>query len=136
MSDLSRIIARIAEIEKAQAAFALELDELRVAQRVLARLGAQSDMQPASPKTPRAATTKALFVDILRDNPEPWMTANQVRERASFLKGSDIPMGTVSPTLTDLKNDGLVVRDGLKVALAERIKLNGASQAEAQEAPL
>ncbi len=34
-------------------------------------------------------------------------------------------MGTVGPTLSNLKNDGVIVREGFKIALAERLKENG-----------
>ncbi len=63
------------------------------------------------------------------------MIANEVRAKASELKGTEIPMGTVSPTLTDLKNAGLIVRDGMRVALASRVlKDNEAPTTEAVEA--
>lgn len=138
MSDLSQIIARIAEIEAAQASMATELEELTVARRVLVRLGGhvvQSVPIAQQPKLPRAGTTRDLFLEVLRANEPPWMTANEVRAKASELKGTEIPMGTVSPTLTDLKNAGLIVRDGLRVALASRVlKDNEAPTTEAVEA--
>lgn len=138
MSDLSRIIARIAEIEAAQALMATELEELTVARRVLVRLGGhavQSVPVAQQPKLPRAGTTRDLFLEVLRANEPPWMIANEVRAKASELKGTEIPMGTVSPTLTDLKNAGLIVRDGMRVALASRVlKDNEAPTTEAVEA--
>ena len=48
---------------------------------------------------------------------------------SAHLKGSDIPMGTVSPTLTDMKNTGTLIRDGLKVAWIERVKREGEAKA-------
>lgn len=138
MSDLSRIVTRIAEIETAQASLAAEFEELTIARRVLVRLGGNappSAPMANQPRLPRAGTTRDLFLEVLRTSDSPWMTANEVRAKASELKGAEIPMGTVSPTLTDLKNAGLIVRDGMKVALASRVRNNNeASTAEAAEA--
>ena len=136
MSDLSRIIARIAEIEAMQASLATELEELTVARRVLVRLGG-GDAAPPIPivqqaKMPRPGTTRDLFLEVLKGNDPPWMVANEVRSKASELKGVEIPMGTVSPTLTDLKNAGLIVRDGMKVALASRVHRNNEAPALAE----
>jgi hypothetical protein len=130
-------MARIAEIEAMQTALATELEELTVARRVLMRLG--GNVRPSAPvvqqpKMPRPGTTRDLFLEVLRANDPPWMVANEVRSRASELKGAEIPMGTVSPTLTDLKNAGLIVRDGMKVALASRVPKSNEAPAQA-EAP-
>ena len=126
---LSRIIARIAEIGRLQADLTVELDELRIAKRVIARFNSTRPQDEL--RNRRTGTTKALFADVLRTNDEPWMTANEIRKKASVLKGQEIPMATVSPTLTSLKNDGLLVRDGLKVALVERTKRVKAPDADA-----
>lgn len=67
-------------------------------------------------------TAKALFLSVMRQSPESWMTANEIQERATAIKGQEVPMGTVSPTLSLMKNEGLIVRRGLKVALVDRAK--------------
>ena len=83
----------------------------------------------------RSLTSRAIFLSVLRQSDNPWMTANEIQERASAIKGQDVPMATVSPTLSNLKTTGLIVRDGLKVALAERFNENGAHGDNATSAP-
>lgn len=74
----------------------------------------------------RALPTRALFMSILRQSENPWMTANEIQERASAIKGQEVPMATVSPTLSNMKNVGVIRREGLKVALTERLNENEA----------
>jgi hypothetical protein len=143
MSDLSRIIARIAEIKTIQAGLSTELEELAITQRVLTRLGAAANaaprmaQSPSPQRKPRAGTTRDLFLEVLAQNADPWMTAGEVRSKALASRGTEIPMGTVSPTLTDLKNARLIVREGMKVALASRVLNNSeASTAETVEASM
>lgn len=136
MSDLSRIIARIAEIEAAQRGLSDELGELTVARRVLMRLSGSEAPPRATatqqPKMPRPGTTRDLFLEVLRTTDHAWMLASEIRSKVSELKGAEIPMGTVSPTLTDLKNVGLIVRDGMRVALASRVSQNKEAPALAE----
>lgn len=84
---------------------------------------------------PRAKTNKDAILLALKIASDVWMTANELRERASKLKAKDIPMATISPTLSNLKNDGVIVRDGFKVALASRLNENGAVNGLPQTAP-
>lgn len=124
-----------------------QLADLDIAERIVRRFGRETlDQRPgdvemddllrrakveeAAPSAiaalvERALTSKAVFLSVLRQSANPWMTANEIQERASAIKGQDVPMATVSPTLSNLKNAGLIVRDGLKVALAERLNENG-----------
>lgn len=94
------------------------------------------------PDNRRPVTTKSLMLSVLRDAPSVWMTSDELRDRVTALKGEDVPMGTIGPTLSNMKNEGVIVREGFKVALAERHHENRASdgnQAEdaldAEEAP-
>ena len=80
----------------------------------------------------RVVSLKRLFVQILESSPTPWLTSNEIRERASNIKGADVPMSSVSPTLTDLKKDRIIVRDGLKVALASRVLGNNEASARTE----
>ena len=119
------------EFESRLAGIAGELAELDEAEEVVKRFGEQGDDSdiPAEieqeqlplPSVSRAKTTKDALLLALRFSSEPWQTANELRVRAIQLKGAVIPMATVSPTLSNLKNNGLIVRDGQKVALASRI---------------
>jgi hypothetical protein len=94
--------------------------------------------QPPSPKDervrlrrrrPRQNTTAALIVDVLRTSTTAWRTANEIQEEVGQRKGQPVPMSTISPTLSDMKAKGLIVRDGLKVALKERVGATGAALA-------
>lgn len=150
-SSLHSVIARLAEIERLQSQMAAERDELLIAKRVLERLEKNPPQRPLPPPPPpphrplvffapmmgepsRPPRLAEFFLKTLQDADPPWMTANEVQVAASTLKGSEIPMSSVSPTLTDLKNKGLVARDGLKVALATRVQTIGAPASEPTEA--
>ena len=66
---------------------------------------------------------KMMFVECN----EEWWTANEVQQHLSLIKGREVPMSSVSPTLTKMKDNGIIVRRGLKVALVERAKTNEAA---------
>lgn len=109
-----------------------DIDELDAAEAFVARFGHEDadDAEPLTdhdaklpfPPVIRAKTTKDALLLALKMSTEPWLTANELRVRAIGLKGTEIPMATVSPTLSNLKGDGLILRDGHKVALATRIR--------------
>jgi hypothetical protein len=136
---LSSIRRRKAALEDERAELELRvseisdfIDELDEAEALVKRFG-DEDMDSVEPinkteaKLPfppviRAKTTKDALLLALKVSTEPWLTANELQVRAMGLKGTEIPMATVSPTLSNLKNDGLILRDGNKVALATRIR--------------
>jgi hypothetical protein len=37
----------------------------------------------------------------------------------------DIPMASISPLLSDMKSNGIIIRNDMKVALASRLNENG-----------
>lgn len=124
-----------------------QIADLDVAERIVQRFGQSAhDPRPKAfemddllqganiePKTSevvkvlveRKLTTKALLQSVMRQADNPWMTAVEIRDRASFIRGGTVSMAVISPALTNMKNDGLIARDGLKVALVERLKENG-----------
>lgn len=135
-----------------------QLVDLEVAERIVRRFGKQTDdakpseneiddllvrVDPRPRQRPDGASTtagtgntltsRALVSAVMRQSNSVWMTANEIQERASAIRGSDVPMGTVSPTLSLMKNDGLIARDGLKVALVERLNENGDAPAEPED---
>lgn len=133
-----------------------QMADLEVAERIVLRFGqAASDQRPsdddiadllgdvAVEQKPTIArlningvlTTRSLIISVLRQSPDSWMTANEISERASSIKGRDVPLATVSPALSLMKNDGLIVRDGLKVTLAERLKENGLQSGSPPRSP-
>lgn len=158
---LSSIRARKAELNRTIGEAQAQLADLDVAERIVLRFGeASGDTRPSldtmddllvrakvEMPTPKSKTHGALadrplkindlFQSVLRQSAEIWMTANEIQERASAIKGQEVPMGTVSPMLSIMKSKGVIVRDGLKVALAERLNDNGEALASpsADEAP-
>lgn len=155
---LSAIRAQKATLSRVILDAQTQLAELDIAERIVRRFGQETpDIRPDDqamedllrrakveepappihePVVERALTSKALFLLVLRQSPDPWMTANEIQERATTIKGQDVPMATVSPTLSNMKNDGLIVREGLKVALASRInEIGNALMQEFQELP-
>jgi hypothetical protein len=67
-------------------------------------------------------TLEELIILLFTHCVDPWWTAQEVQENLSLVKGKEVPMASVSPTLTNMKNKNLLVRDGLKVALPAAIK--------------
>lgn len=65
-------------------------------------------------------TMGALILKVLEESGAVWLTANEVQERLSDLMGEHVPIKNVSPKLSDLKDRGLIVRNGLRVALKSR----------------
>ena len=122
----------MAELEFRLSEISDSLDELSDAEAVVKRFGDEDEVGIESvivpeaklpfPPAIRAKTTKDALLLALKVSTEPWMTANELQVRASSLKAAEIPMATVSPTLSNLKNAGLIVREGHRVALATRIK--------------
>jgi len=76
----------------------------------------------------RAMTNKAFIWEVLNQAPTPWLNANQIQERASKLKGEQIPMSSVSPMLSEMKEEYLE-RDNMLVALKTRLNENGEAEA-------
>ncbi len=60
------------------------------------------------------------IIKTLETSENPWLTAAEIQEHASAIKGSKIPMSSISPGLTELKNESLIVRRGFLVALVTR----------------
>lgn len=123
--------------------------ELQTAQRVLAdldkaeelvrRFGGDEGTLPLMERAPqldrfehrvaisgRKLRLNELIVEAMRSIEPVWTDAVAIQEEASRIRGSDVPMGSISPTLTVLKDQGVLERNGMKVALKER--LNNADQ--------
>lgn len=75
----------------------------------------------------RKGTNKAYIWDALRLSNQPWLDANEVQSMASTLKGEEIPMATISPTLSNMKGE-YIEREGLRVALKIRLNENGEAE--------
>jgi hypothetical protein len=87
---------------------------------------AASEEESTLVKTVRAElkgneTLKELIVLLLDTCTEDWWTANEIKDHLSDVTGRDIPISSISPTLTVMKDAGILVRTGHNVALASRI---------------
>lgn len=76
--------------------------------------------EPIGPYKPD--TTKHYIWQCLKNSQNRWLTAVEIRRIASRAKGEDIPMSSISPMINAIMKQGHIVRDGLKVALKERIE--------------
>ncbi|MER9116695.1 hypothetical protein NKH93_08730 [Mesorhizobium sp. M0954] len=145
---LSDVAARREQLEAEIEERKLELSELAVAERVLRRLGEYTPSVRASqtvpgvtlnslprhvlPPPPLSSKVENYTVDPARESVESlilivlgasdkvWWTANQLQVEVSALKGVEVPMSTISPTLSMMKGAGKIVRDGMRVADPKR----------------
>jgi hypothetical protein len=123
----AQINKRRHELAQEDRALTAEDQELVVAERVLERLGGTVPPRPSQPEwaltrpPPENATLEQLLGYLLEGKIDPWATSNQLQEALTLLKKREVPMSSVSPTLTSMKDKGIIVRDGLKVALKTRI---------------
>lgn len=67
-------------------------------------------------------TLEQLTLLLFRNCSDLWWNANEIQDHLQKLKGKEVPMGSISPMLTAMKNAGIIVRNGHSVALAERAK--------------
>ena len=72
----------------------------------------------------RPETNKYYIWQCLQKSQNRWLTAVEIRRIASHAKREEIPMSSISPMINAMMKEGHVVRDGLKVALKERVKTN------------
>ena len=102
------------------------LGDLEAAERVLQFLSTFGSTQPEthpwtfSQRNPfRPASAKAYIWEALDLSTTPWLTTNEVQRSASKLKGREIPMSTIQPALSDMR-DKHVERRGRLVAPKSR----------------
>lgn len=88
------------------------------------QMGATERRKPRRSKKKRKNSAEAHILTVLADSNTIWWTANEIKSALDLKTGKDIGMSTISPTLTAMvRRSRVLVRDGLKVALAERAKL-------------
>ena len=147
---LSDVAARSEQLEREIEERRLELSELAVAARVLRRLGEYAltpdatidsvprrtppvpppvhPVPPIPPKfdayavDPTKESVESLILIVLGASRKAWWTANELQAELSRLKGTEVPMSTISPTLTNMKNNGKIHRDGFRVADLNRVR--------------
>ena len=114
-----------------------EADDFNTALDVLAKISPDTDVAaqtkaaptphywggspPAAPS--RSAPIYQRILNLLQESEQMWWTANQIQE-ALEAKGDIIKMTSISPNLSRLKDSGDIVRDDLKIALANRMSQN------------
>ena len=145
---IAHVRARREEVMREMEALRAELTELDVAERVLTRLamtqpGSSADLMlfgvaastvvlPPIEQTPhqRAKGTleEMIRTFLLEGHKTGWATSSEVKEFLTWRTGRDVPMSSVSPTLSNMKAKGVVIRDRGKVAAPERAGL-GSSMA-------
>jgi hypothetical protein len=76
---------------------------------------------PPPDPAPAHGTLEELITYLLRGAVDPWALATQIQAGLTHYKQQPVPMSSISPTLTTMKNKGAIVRDGLKVALTSRV---------------
>jgi hypothetical protein len=76
---------------------------------------------------PNNGTHEECTAWLLAGSVDPWATANQIQSALSQMVQRLVPLTSVSPMLTSMKNKGIIARDGLKVALASRVDTNRAA---------
>lgn len=79
----------------------------------------------------RSRTKREMIVDALNEPHPLWQTANDVQAYVSKTCNRDIPMSSISPELTALKNNGAVSRREKFVALTLRLE----EESKTKEAP-
>ena len=114
-----------------------ELDDLRIAERVHVRLVSPATnmaTEPIAGPPIKRGTVRSFVVEFLKTSQSPWAAPQEIHEGAGKLKGSEIPTGTIYPTISEMVRDKILTREGGKIALSERITNNEAPTGEPKEA--
>lgn len=122
MEALEQLRARRDEIARLKAALDKEDQDLSIAERVFLKLSGVTVQEDNSLGARLVRGNKALVVRVLEDQPQPWMSAEQIRLEIKRTQGHMIGKTTLFPLLTAMKNEGLIVRNGGVVALARRVE--------------
>ena len=125
MESLQRIRTERAEIARQRAAMDRRDADLAVAERILSEiegdaahqtlpLNAMLSVMPASGVSRRDRVVESLSGEKI------WMTSAEINEAIAKRHGAPIKTTSFYPMLTTLKNDGVIVRDGERIALKSR----------------
>lgn len=124
MSNLDTIRERRAAIAAQRTSLDREDAELAVAERVLARMAGE-EPAPVNAMTslvrPRDALSRRDKVLDVLSGEAVWMNSREInaaifKKHGAFIKGSSF-----FPMLTTLKNEGVILREGDKMALKSRV---------------
>jgi hypothetical protein len=67
-------------------------------------------------------TLEDLIFLLLDECKDDWWTATEIQSHLTDVKGREVPMSSISPTLTKMKDAGTLTRDGFNVALTSRVQ--------------
>lgn len=129
-SDLDLVRARRAEIAQQRLALDNEDADLAVTERTLEKLKARKEAakRPEAPLVksssgPERLSIKEKIIAVLRDAPTVWapdtsVVWNDIQDRF----GVAVNKNSFHPLMHSLVSDGIVVREGKQIALAERLQ--------------
>jgi len=134
------IRAELETVREREKTLATEDQELEIAERVLLRLAGVQEVplsldealgtwkngdgwkRPNRSFDPAYATIEESIEWLLEGAVDPWATSVQIQAALSGTLKRPVPMSSVAPTLTNMKNKGSLAREGFKVALASRVQ--------------
>jgi len=135
-NDLTSIRSRVAVLAKLRKEIDDEVSELETAERVLLRLAAMPSDGQHHADLPRGRVThRELVLSVLRAAPDTWLESRDVRAEIKRAHGVDIQPTSLQPLLSGLKDKGTIVRDGRRIALAERVRSGGNDRGPASTGP-
>jgi len=137
---LQAIEDRRAEIAAQLAALKNEDNELAIAESALKRLLVRGPVGPPAQRTLRTIAQKTatrgkrgrapkfgdksqreLVVDALQRAKTPWLDTATIIQTVHATDGIELPKKTLSPLLSVMKREGVILRQGRSVALKQRI---------------
>lgn len=137
MNDVVSVIrARRAEIAAAIAELQDEERDLSVAEQVLTRLkgeeaprlsSARASANEARPRSAQPKSQRGMVEEILRLSSKAWLKSDEIVSEAHRLWGARVPELSLRPLLTTMKRQHIIVRDGHRIALRERVGGEGAA---------
>lgn len=132
MSTLQQIRDRRAQIAADKQALEVEDAELAAAERVVLRLEAGTTHQlsgnatvstaASGTLTVRRRNNKESVVQALTESSSPWLESSEINDAIAKLTGEPLKISSLYPLLTNLKKDGVLIRQGNKLALTTRIR--------------
>ena len=128
MTDLTAIRERRAAIADQRASLDREDAELVVAERVLARMAGEEPAPVnafvATRRKAMSMSRRELVMEAMTDGPM-WQTSKDINFAIARKHGFHIKSTSFFPMLTALKNEGVILRDGDKMALKSRLDGEG-----------
>lgn len=131
MTPLDQIRRQRADLARQRAALDKRDAELAIAEKVLAELeGAVASPAPSTMELLLSAPTASRRERVVEalSGERVWMTSREINNAIAKRHGMLIKSTSLLPMLTNLKNEGVVVRDGDKIALKERVEGGSAVQ--------